>query len=243
MKVESLLRRGNMHSEYCEDAIFHTTINDEWIIGSVMDGCSSAKESYFASILFSKLIKKACKSLPIFSQFQTGLEFSELSPKYLGEYILNQVRKDIKTARKQIQLDKIEILSTLLIVVANIKTRQAWVNVSGDGYIEIDNNLIEIDQNNIPDYLGYHIDMPFKEWLNNHSKSYEFKEFSQLSIATDGIDKFMDRVGTFPKNINSPNILLSVNSKNRLNLDAAMAVLEYEHKLSPFDDIGIIRIY
>lgn len=243
MEVESLLKRGSIHTEYCEDAVFYTSISDDWIIGSVMDGCSSAKESYFASTLFSKLISKACKTLPYLSRIQSDLSLSELSPKKLGESILSQVFDNVKKAHQQFLLDEIELLTTLLIAVVNVKTNKAWVNISGDGFIEIDNRLIELDQNNVPDYLSYHLKLSFESWLKKHTQSFELSNFKQLTITTDGISKFIDKSGGFPKDFNSANFLLSINSKNPLNLNNAFAVLAQEHQLTPFDDIGIIRFY
>lgn len=243
MKIDSLLKRGNLHPNNCEDSIFYTTVSDDWIIGAVMDGCSSGKESYFASTLFSKLLNKACKTLPLLSDIQPVLSLSKLTPDNLGKYILNQVFNDIKKIHNEFLVDEIELLSTLLLAVINVKKNKAWVNISGDGFLETDNKIIEIDQNNKPDYLSFHLNLPFDKWIKHHTKSFSYRNFSKLTLSTDGINKFVNNKGVFQQNTDPTNILLSVNINPILSFKDAINILENKHNLTPYDDIGILRFY
>lgn len=241
MQIEKLLKRGSNHETYCEDAAFHTSLAEGWYVGAVMDGCSSAKESYFASTLFSKLVAKACKTVPYLNKIQPDFVLAETSPKVLGEFILNQVFEGVKKAHNQFLLDEIELLSTLIITVAHRMHRTAWVNISGDGFIGINDELIEIDQNNIPDFLGYHLNLTFEDWLEKHSKSYEIDNFERLHISTDGISKFIDKQGRLIKNRSISQLLLSIKTNSVQSLKEAYSTLITKEKLTPFDDIGVIR--
>lgn len=241
MQIESLLKKGITHENYCEDAVFHTSIAEGWYIGAVFDGCSSAKESYFAATLMAKLVSKACKTLPYLSKIQPEFKLAETSPKIIGEFILNQVFEGFKKAHNQFLLDEIELLSTIILAVAHGTHRIGWINISGDGFIAINDELIEIDQNNVPDYLSYHLNLGFDEWLKDHTKSYEIDRFEKLHIATDGISKFIDKKGALNKNRSITQALLSVKTNSEQSLKDAYDHLTQKQKLSPFDDIGIIR--
>lgn len=241
MHIENLLKRGVTHENHCEDAVFHTAISDVWHVGAVMDGCSSAKESYFAASLISKLIAKACKTIPYLNKVQPHLSITELSPKSLGEFILNQVFEGLKEAHNQFLLDEIELLSTLIISIVHRTNRSAWINISGDGFIAINDELIEIDQNNTPDYMAYHLDMKYDDWLTKHTKTFEIDNFEKLHISSDGIQKFVDKKGSIVRGRSIPHSLLSIKTNSEQSLKDAYFVLTEKQNLSPFDDIGVIR--
>ena len=240
MKVDTLLKRGSIHPEYCEDAIFNTELSGNWLIGAVFDGCSSAKESYFASALAAKLVNKACKTLPYLTKIQPDLVLNELTPQYIGEFILSQVFSDMKSANKKFLIDEIELLTTILLAVVNTDTNKAWINISGDGYFSVDNEIVEVNQNNIPDYLSYHFDLSFDKWLNNHTQSHTIHRFSTLSISTDGIGKLMTVKGTKPKKIDAITTFLD-NQHRRYTLEETYKKLINKNNLIPFDDIGIVQ--
>jgi hypothetical protein len=241
MKVDKLVKRGNIHPNYCEDAVFETSLDENWLIGCVMDGCSSGKDSHFASALFVKLVGKACKTLPYLSKIQPELALSALTPQYIGEFILSQVFNDVKSLHKKLIITEIELLSTLLLAVVHKHTKEGWINISGDGYISINDAVIEIEQNNIPDYLAYHLDLNFDKWLKDHTISYESVNISKLSISTDGINKLLDIKGLRSKKVNPVDFMLSVKQKTTDSLEVMYNELNTKHQLVPFDDLGIIR--
>lgn len=241
MKVDTLLKRGSIHPEYCEDAIFHTKLSESWLVGAVFDGCSSAKDSYFASALAAKLVKKACKTLPYLSKIQPDLILEDLTPQYIGEFITSQVFHDMKAVNRKFLIDEIELLTTILIAVVNSKTKEAWINISGDGYFAIDNEIVEIDQNNMPDYLTYHLDLSFDKWLVNHTQSHVINKFERLSIATDGVNKLMTSDGLRPKNVDAVSEFLKRNTNRHITLDDKYKSLTSRNKLIPYDDIGIVH--
>jgi hypothetical protein len=241
MNTDTILKRGNIHPEHCEDAVFANQLNNDWLIGAVMDGCSSGKDSYFASALFSKLIAKACKTLPYLSKIQPGLQLTEMTPQHLGEFILSQVFYDVKKTNQKFLIDEIELLTTLIIAVVNIPSKKAWLNISGDGFFAFNDQITEIDQNNRPDYMTYHLDLPFEKWLGNHTKSYEFSNLNNLTIASDGVNKLMDYKGNRKNTEDNIEKLLAINSNANQPLSKIYDELTSKKKLIPYDDIGIVR--
>lgn len=241
MRIESLLKRGTSHPNFCEDAMFQTSISDKWYVGAVLDGCSSAKDSYFASALFVKLIAKACKTIPYISKIQPEFTIESFTPKTLGEFILNQTFEGLKKEHNHLLLDDIELLSTLLLAVVHRTERSAWVNVSGDGFLAINNELIEIDQKNVPDYMAYHLELSFDDWFQSHTQSYEIDNFERLHITTDGILKFIDEQGSVKKSRNTAHNLLSIRTNAEQSLDHAYKSITEEQGLVPYDDIAVIR--
>lgn len=242
MIVESLLKRGYIHAVYGEDALFQTTLENYWV-GAVMDGCSSAVESCFAATLMAKMVAKGCKLLPYLDKIQPDLNLKSMSAQMVGEFVLSQVFSDLKKLQKQLLLENIEILTTLTLAVINSHNKTAYINFSGDGYYEINNQLFEIDQNNTPDFLGYHTDKSFEVWLKNHTYSSEFKNIHSLTIATDGIAKLFKPDGNKHNELIAQDYLMLQNTKVKKNqsLDEKYNSLTNEFELIPYDDIAILR--
>lgn len=238
MNTQSLLKRGFSHPVYGEDALFHTTLENIWHIGAVMDGCSSAVESSFTAQLLSKLVSKGCKLLPQLEQTQANLSIKELSPVAIGEFILNQVFSGLQQLKKQLLLDKLELLSTLTLVVLNETTKEAYLNFCGDGYYSVNGFSFDVDQDNTPDFPGYHLDKSFEEWLKNHTYSSQLKNVNSICIATDGIAKLLSADGKRIPKVNSAEILLSPDESLRLN-ERYDKLIE-KHGLIPYDDIAIL---
>jgi hypothetical protein len=58
MKIYPLLRKGEMHPVFCEDFLVNLDIDHYFYMGAVLDGCSPATDSHFASTLLGKILKK-----------------------------------------------------------------------------------------------------------------------------------------------------------------------------------------
>jgi len=122
MQIYTTLQRGYQHKHFCEDFLLQTSIGEEWEIAVVADGCSGGKDSHFASTLTCKLMRKVTAK-EMFTQ-------RSFSAKSLGLELLLQFMIELKQTQKELQLDRNELLSTLLLLVYNKK--QAWVSVLGD---------------------------------------------------------------------------------------------------------------
>ena len=61
MQIYQITKIGEYHFDFCEDYAFSKRFSDNKLLCVVMDGCTMGEESYFASTLFGKIIKKIIK--------------------------------------------------------------------------------------------------------------------------------------------------------------------------------------
>ena len=244
MKIFQLNKTGKPHDTHTEDYVLVENISHDWIIAAVFDGCSSGEESFFASALYGKLIRKSCKLLPQLGKIRPEFNLQEIDASYIGKFILNQLFDDLKKAHHLLGTELTDILSTIILLVYNRSSRSAWVNISGDGFIIHNKEIKEIDQNNIPDYMAYHLDIEFDQWINAFSKSFSFENQSDISISTDGISKFYSITEKRQRSIDPVQYLLIDTTWKDSDdmLEKKFKVLREEHGLLPYDDLGIVRI-
>ena len=244
MKLYTLNTVGQLHKTHTEDHIFHSDLNQNWFIGAVMDGCSSGKESHFASNLLGKIIRKACNSIPNLERISPDLKSKQLEHELIGKHILHVVFDDLKKTKQLLSLELKEMLTTLILMVFQKDNRSAWINISGDGLIANNMEIIEIDQENVPDYMSYHLDIDFEKWFMDYSKTFTFEQLENLSISTDGVSKFYTPTERRQKNIDPEKFLLTDLTllEDPDMLEKKCKVLYDEHGLVPFDDLGIIRL-
>jgi hypothetical protein len=141
-------------------------------------------------------------------------------------------------------LDMEELLSTLILMVYDKNNQKALVNISGDGLVACNGKAEEIDQNNIPDYMGYHLDIKFDSWYRNHTKSMIFNHIKDISISTDGLSKL--RKNPMDKGSNMDPIeyfLIQPPLSDQPNLfQKQLNKLIEKNEYIPFDDISVIRL-
>ena len=244
MKIYQLNETGKLHKTHTEDYVMTENINGDWIIAAVFDGCSSGKESFFASVLYGKILRKSCKILPVLESNKPECSLQRVDGSFIGRFLLNQVFEDLKKSHHLLGTELTEILSTIILLVYNKSGRSAWINISGDGLIVHDKIIEEIDQQNVPDYLAYHIDIPFDEWIEKYTKTFTFKNQSDISISTDGISKFYSITEKRQRAIDPAYYLLIDRTlKDADNmLEEKFKILKEVHGLIPYDDLGIVRI-
>ena len=190
MHIRSFLQKGEFHPVFCEDFLFHTQLRDEFYIATVMDGCSMGNDSHFASSLFAKVLKKVVKELGYQEFFGDLPAFEEWSLEELGKYILEKSWEELRRIKSNLHLDQLELLSTLILAVVDTKRKQAWLIVLGDGFFAAEGKIREIDQDNRPDYLAYHLAEDFEEWYGKQNQQFNLEDIHELIIATDGIGSF-----------------------------------------------------
>lgn len=186
MRIHSLLTIGDFHTNQCEDFLISEELGSHQQLIAVMDGCTMGKESVFASLLIGKILRKIAKE-----KFYRA--FAEKQPTALGDQLKEIVRElfqELKTIKNQLGLETNELLSTLLIGVVHSENAKAEFLTVGDGLIYCDGKKYEYDQNDKPDYLGYHLNENFEEWYNAQKQKLSIPSFQNLSICTDGIFSF-----------------------------------------------------
>ncbi len=242
MKIYSTLKKGELHPIYCEDFLISTFMGESYYLGAVLDGCSSGEDSHFASALMGKLLKKISKGI---SQEERLLfESPPLSAEKIAVRVLQKLFWELRDTRKNLELANTEILSTLILLIYDENLKQAYIISIGDGIIAIDGKITEIDQENMPDYMAYHLNHSFDQWQQKQEHIFKVDNPKDISISTDGIDTFRTHKTDNPAGFNPIEFLLLDNSlENTQNmLTRKVNILHKKYGYLPADDLSILRI-
>ena len=242
-KKYELIKRGFFHENYCEDYLFSTALNENVLISAVMDGCSMGKESYFASTLIGKLLKKISKEIG----YLLYLKHLPNDVNSLSKHILKSLFNQLKKIQSQLFLDKYELLSTLVFKVIDIEKRIAKVIVIGDGVVVIKGIIHDFYQNNQRDYLGYHLEKDFEEWFQSIEQQLFLENIYDISIATDGIYTFKPfnhfSNSNYSENYFTQRLLIDVFMNTEISsLQYELLQIEENEYLKPSDDLAIVRL-
>lgn len=240
MKSYTLIRKGEFHPVYCEDFLVSENLGNQYQIGAVMDGCSSGKESHFASALLGKILRKILHDM----EFQQQSIFTEApSARELSKTIFEKVLTLLKQNRQNLFLEQLETLSTLNLMVYDILRQVAFIHLTGDGFVAIDGKITEIDQDNKPDYLGYHINEKFEKWYATQENLFEVKNPKDIAIASDGLDTFRSNRTAQEEELDIPHFLLVDDSFAKMDnmLTRKFNILHKKHGFLPGDDLSIVR--
>jgi hypothetical protein len=239
MNIYTTLQKGEYHLNNCEDYLFSDTINRDQIICAVMDGCTMGIDSYFISTLVGKLLRKIIKAKS-YTDFYAPSTITSLD--FHLKDILHQLFHELKVAKNLLQLERNELLTTLIILFADIKQDKGVLLVVGDGVISVNGTITVFDQENKPDYLGYHLSEDFDEWYSQQQK-IKIPCLSDISIATDGITSFTNFTGQ-TTTTDPIHYLLTDQYKTATDemLNMKLKQLEHTYGVKPTDDLAIIRL-
>lgn len=185
MQIHTLLRIGAFHTNHCEDYIFTGKTGKDRLLIAVMDGCTMGSESHFAANLCGKLLRKIAIQLEY-----ENLKNQSPALKQELQHIMERLMQELAAAKNQLSLEREEMLHTLIIGIVDASTGNAELLVVGDGLVAINEDVFVFDQDDKPDYLGYHIGSNFEEWYRSQKQFLSAVHFNRLSIATDGIFTF-----------------------------------------------------
>lgn len=181
--ISTVSRRGFSHPDWNEDCYFIHQTGDS-IIGGVFDGCSSGKDSYFASKLMANVFRLVVEkfTLPLNCKLLQTLSHSFVVQ--LFETVQNLGLKEEET------------LSTALLFCYELKTKHLFVKFFGDGVVYSNEEKLEKclnDEQNQPDYVAYALNRLsdkniFKTYWDQ--KSFFDRKTSDFTISTDGILSF-----------------------------------------------------
>ncbi|MBC7524652.1 MAG: protein phosphatase 2C domain-containing protein [Flavobacterium sp.] len=243
MKIYSAIQIGDYHQNNCEDHLYIGEYGKNKILCAVMDGCTTAMESHFASTLVGKILKKIC--------VEKGYkEFIEQDSKSLNieenlKLILKDLLNELKIVKNQLMIDSKELLTTLIILLFDKNKENGIVLAIGDGFVNINGEITEFEQDNKPDYLGFHLSEDFDTFYNNQKQKIEFNKIADLSISTDGIFTFEKLA---PKKSQEEINVIEYLTKEFTNYEKAemlnlkLKTLENEFGLKPTDDFSMIRV-
>jgi len=242
MNIYSAIQIGDYHINHCEDYLITKKIGNNTILCAVMDGCSTAMDSHFASTLIGKLLRKVSIEFGYKELYEKSDKLANIEND-LKEIIT--VFQELISVKNQLMLDEKELLTTLTILLYNEKENNGIILVIGDGVICVNGEIIEFERGNKPDYMAYHLAEDFEQWYAGQQQKVFFNELNDVSIATDGILTFskVKRTET-EENIDFANYLLLDRSffDTEEMLNKKLKRLEYHYGVKPTDDLAIIRI-
>ncbi len=231
----TLLKRGQSHPSCCEDALWAA----EWqglCVGAVSDGCSSGVRSHFASALTIKILQMALK--------KQAISHDKENLAYLGAKWIADFYEGMAAASAFLELEQQELLATLMVAIMNPQTQKAWILALGDGLWAVNEQIEEINQDNQPHYPIYDLENPHfqaYEWALSNGKN--LTEVQNLAISTDGVASFLSATNTNVTSLEPISYMLTDSHLAHLNqmLQRKYNILNTQHKLSAFDDVGIVR--
>jgi hypothetical protein len=236
--IRELCRRGKDHQNFCEDSSL-VYQDDEFIHIAVFDGCSTGKDSHFASFFFSRMLRKTIKE-------------SLLSDK--NEFLIQKVYRlfesfyrNLKINQKFIDVPTIEFLSTIVYMLIDKNSKTGFGLIIGDGSIYVDGKCcLDINPpDNAPNYFAYWIernDSFGKVWNEIAQLGVTFP-MSDVSIMTDGIKSFKKLGGEITEK-EIVDILLKDTRFIDIEcmLERKCKILENIEKTIHTDDLSIIRV-
>ena len=243
MNIYTTLRIGAYHINHCEDYLFTDTIGNNKIICAVMDGCTMGKDSYMIATIIGKLLRKICKSVN-YKEFYTKAAHELSLDNYL-KAILQELFHEIKIIKNQLQLDREELLTTLIILLADIKADKGILLAIGDGVVSINGMVTTFDQDNKPDYLGFHLSKDFDTWYDAQQQRLFIDTLRDISIATDGMESFT-RVAAPENSETLDPVAFLLHDQTGLGneemLNMKLKTIEHKYGLNHTDDLAVIRL-
>lgn len=158
------------HHNTCEDSLFVKS-NSSYIFGVIADGCSTGIKSAFASQAIAYAVETYLPAL-----------------NTRNESVL-LLRDTLIKLKELFQFSHMNLLSTCTLFCYDIHNKQLRIRLFGDGTFYVNDIEFNINQDNKPDYLGYHLlddSVQFNKYLTKHPESI-FDNVDRFMICSDGI--------------------------------------------------------
>ncbi len=243
MKIFELSHIGQFHVNHNEDFLVVEEAGNGRTLVAVMDGCSSGTDSHFASTLIGKLLRKIAKQ----EAYQAFIEKDQDSLDQQLERVGLQLFEELRYCHNLLDLRSDEILSTLILGLIDADNQRAEILVVGDGVIYCNGQYYEFENDNKPDYIGYHLNMEKQLWYQTRTTKKSFNHVKDLSICTDGIHTFKNFDGKVYPDISTEEIrnhffIAAVDMDNRQSLHKIRLRIKREYGLEASDDLSMIRM-
>ena len=245
MKKYKFSTIGTFHTNHNEDYLAIHELGNDYLLISIMDGCSMGNDSYFASTLIGKTLRKVAKEIS-YRAFIDKDFINEYRGNYL-EIVVEKLFLELQEIKNRLMLEREEMLSTLILGIVNYRERKADILTVGDGLICHNGNYIEYEHDNKPDYLGYHLEKSFEEWYCSQKQILNLVDIQDLSISSDGIFTFKkfnnEKYEPIGEEYLQKFLLIDKEEQNQDNmLLKKVLIIEEKWGLKPTDDLSMIRI-
>ena len=240
MRIYSTLQIGEFHLNHCEDYLIIEDPGKDKKLLAVMDGCTMGRDSYFISTLVGKILKKICRASNYKELYTPPLNLADLLKSIIAELFI-----ELRKTQEQLLLEQKDLLTTLIILLTDTKINQGIILAIGDGLVSVNGVITEFDQDNKPDYLGFHLHKDFEQWYASLSQKITFHEMKDISIATDGIGmfkKFRNEVTDLEIDPVSFLVQDTTGADQEEMLDLKLKTLEHVYGYRPTDDLAVIRL-
>jgi len=243
MTFFELTHIGEFHVNHNEDFLVTEDAGESYKLIAVMDGCSSGTDSHLASSLIGKLLRKAAKQ----QAYREYAQKKKLDLSSVLERISLQLFEDLCLLNGLLDLRSDEILSTLILGIVDIEDSSAELIVVGDGVIHTNGETFEYENDNKPDYIGYHLNMDKHLWYQTRTTKKTIKKFEELTISTDGIHTFKNFDGKRYPDFGEDEIMKAFfedtsDLENSNKLKATLIRIKEEYGLIPSDDLTMVRV-
>lgn len=219
--LSTLNVRSHTHNS-CEDTIF-TYQKDGILSGGVFDGCSSGKNSHWASQTIAYLFENQLKKYPYMG-------------KVLEDSTVKEVLKSLHDILGTLGIGFMHALSTCILFSYNESTKMLQVRIFGDGFFYVNDVEYSQDQKNEPDYLAYHNSSDINLFLENYPIQ-TFFNVDSFKICSDGIESI--QLDQFHESTLDPMRLLFLPPSSN-NYLARMWNRISKEKFKNYDDLSII---
>lgn len=239
----SICQIGTFHSNHCEDYVICEPIGQDRLLLAALDGCTMGDESYFASTLFGRLLRKIAKEA-FYQEYLLGQQASLFTQL---KQVLQRLFTELAAAKNLLQLERNELLTTVLLAIVDTKARQAEIICIGDGVVFCDGQLTEFDQENQPDYLTYHLGTDFEAWYATLEQRMSLAAFSKLALCTDGLLTFVHSEDTRPDPAKTAEVIAyllqdDAGLDNKRYFQKRLRRIQQDWGFVHTDDLGIVQL-
>jgi len=244
LNLYTILKRGELHPNFCEDAVLLKPINETYLLAMVADGCSSGQESHFAATLLKKIWSKIVKLLP-YRHFQdASFDINNMEVDSLLKYLCYWFWEEIRTFKNDYYLEFNELVATMLVGIYNIEKQTLALMLSGDGVYAVNDKIYVVDQDDKPNYLAYHLDKKLDMWWKSKALHCHYDRVQNFALSTDGVLSFAKDYKLDDSGIDIPNYLLVNQQYSQQENMLARKVIDLYNKyqLLTNEDLGIVRV-
>lgn len=216
--ISTLNKISSTHNS-CEDSVL-VKENAHFIYGGVFDGCSTGTNSHWASRSLTYVA--AMHDIPT------------------KDTALYHMRDDLWQVMETLGLTDMHFLSTAILFCYSKFTDTLRIRAIGDGVYYVNDVGYKIEQNNTPDYLGYHLEdsmHDFQKFLDKYPEKI-YENVTHFQICSDGIDSIGRSQFAPPTDKNALAMLLAP-PKSPNYLERMWNILRKDH-FTISDDLSII---